>query len=249
MPSARLGGTMKKLLLLVFALSLAASARAQSTSSTWIDITAPPYSANNTCQAGTDAGAKINSAIANGPGNMVLFFPVGCYLISTQIVDTRTSGGTVGTYTKITYLGYGAEFRASSTSAPTNSIMKFGDDTPTTIRFRTIQGIYFNCNSDAIDGIDLDGLTYSEFDGITISQCTGTAAMRTAGTNFANYTNNVVGGYIYAPGPSASGVLLQNGTNDWTFHGTQVAAYNGGSSGVGIDLDGADGGLYGVDVE
>src|SRR5262245_3973361 len=115
---------MKKLLIVLGLLLFASSAHAQSTSSTWIDITAAPYSAKNDCSV--DAGAKINSAIANDTrGNLVLFFPVGCYLISTQIVDTRTTGGTVGTYTKITYWGYGAEFRAAqgpNPPAPTNSI-------------------------------------------------------------------------------------------------------------------------------
>jgi hypothetical protein len=240
--------TVKKLLLFTLTLLLAASARAQSTSGTWTDVTASPYNAKNDCSA--DAGPAINSAITNGPGNMVLFFPVGCYLISTQIVDARTSGGTIGSNVKITYFGYGAEFRASSTSPPTNSIIKFGNDS-TTIRYRTIQGIFFNCNNDAIDGVDLDGLTYSEFDGITISQCAGTADMRTVGTNNNNYTNKVVGGYIYATG-STNGVQLANNytaTNLWTFYGTVFGGYGGGSTGTAIDFNGAGGGIYSADIE
>jgi len=235
-----------KLLFLFALLLFATGVHAQATSSTWVDVTAPPYSAKNDCSL--DAGPAINSAITNGPGNMTPFFPVGCYLISTQIQDSRTSGGTVGGYTKITYLGYGAEFRASSATPPSNSIIKFGDDS-TTIRFRAVQGIYFNCNGDVIDGIDLDGLTYSEFDGITITQCAGTADMRTVGSNVNNYVNNVFGGYIYAPAPTTSGVLLGNGANVWNFYGTQIVAYNGTNSGIGIDFNGKSGGAYGVDVE
>lgn len=243
---------MKKLLFLAVALLLAASARAQSTSDTWIDITtvAPSGSKTDCSSSSPDWGTYINQAISNAPGNAVIFFPVGCYLISTQIQDAHASAssGMLGTYTKITYFGYGAELRASSSAPPSNSIIQFGNNS-TPIRFRTIQGIYFNCNNEAIDGIDLDGLAYSRFDGITISQCTGSAAMRTVGTNGANYTNTVVGGNIYAPGPTTSGVLLQNGTNEWSFYGTQINAYNGGSSGVGIDLNGAAGGVFGVDTE
>lgn len=246
---------MKKLLFLTFVLFVAISTHAQSTSSTWIDVTASPYSANNTCSS--DAGPAINSAISHAPSGSgsVIFFPVGCYLIQTQIVDTNAGSGPP--YTRLTYLGYGAELRASSTSPPTNSIIQFGSNS-TTIRYRTIRNLYFNCNGDTIDGVDLDGLTFSQFDDIVINGCTGTstqrvAAMQTVGTNQSNYSNVVVGGHIFG-GSYTGGVLLAENNftyaNNWTFYGTQISnSSSTPSNWIGIDFNGGAGGVYGADIE
>lgn len=192
---------MKQLLLLAAIFFLASGARAQSTSSSWRDVTETQFAggAPNNCSA--DASAAINSAISGAPaGSGVIFFPAGCYLITTQIVDTNASAF-------LTYLGEGTvEFRASGT--PSGSVIQFGNDT-TTVTDRQIENLYFNCNNiNNIDGIHLDGLTHSAFDDVVIANCAGTgkAAMSTIGTNLNNYSNVYKGGTIF--GTNSNGVQL-----------------------------------------
>jgi hypothetical protein len=232
---------MKKILLAVVLFSVATSASAQSTSHTWIDITASPYYAHNDCSA--DAGTSINSAISGAPaGSGVIFFPTGCYLIKTQIVDTNKNA-------YLTYLAEGnVELRASTTNPPSNSIIQFGNNT-TTVTLRKIVGINFNCYDAVIDGVDLDGLADSEFDGITIQACKGSSNwhMRTVGTNANQYNNVFLGGLIDADAKDENGISLGTNSstctaaNAWSFFGTKII--NGQTSGLqptgtGLELDG-----------
>ena len=241
---------MKKLLLLIFVVALASTAHAQSTSSSWIDITAFPYNAKRDCSA--DAGVAINSAISSAPaGSGVIFFPTGCYLIQTQIVDTNSSAF-------LTYLGEGnVELRASTSTPPTNSIIQFGNDTPTTVHQRKIENLKFNCNTDAIDGVDVDGLTDSEFDGVSITYCripTGGATwhLRTVGLNVSDYNDAFFGGVISADQPNANGISL--GANSagpsatWSFHGTKILNDQGSPTGTGVELDGSGSSFYGATI-
>ena len=123
---------MRRLLSAIFLLFVGVSTPAQSTSHSWIDVTASPYSAKNDCSA--DAGSAIGSAISGAPsGSGVIFFPAGCYLIQTQIVDKNASA-------YLTYLAEGnVEFRASSTTPPSNSIIQFGNHTNTVTREYQVQ--------------------------------------------------------------------------------------------------------------
>lgn len=234
---------MRKLLLLVLILFAAATAHAQSTSRSWIDVTASPYGAKNDCSA--DAGPAINSAIAGAPtGSGVIFFPTGCYLIKTQIVDTNSSAW-------LTYVADGnVQLQASSATPPSNSLIQFGNNS-TTVTARKIQNLYFNCNGASIDGIDVDGLSDSEFDKVSIYACHGTAHMRTVGTNGSNWSNKFFGGLIESDGSGGNGVQLGTNSganaNSWSFYGTQILG--NGSSGVGIEFEGFGGGFYGGDVE
>ena len=232
---------MKKFFLLLFALFLAAGARAQSTSHSWIDVTTfAPAGTKTDCSGSPTWGTYINSAINSAPaGSAVIFFPAGCYLINTQIVDTKSASN-------LTYLGFGnVELRANGASS---SVIKFGDDT-TTVGYRSIENIYFNCYNGSIDGIDIDGLKSSAFDDIVIANCYGTAAMRTVGTNGNNFDNVVKGGTIFGTNTS-NGVQLGlngGGPNAWSFFGTTIVA--GGSSGTGLDFEGSGGGMYGGTVQ
>lgn len=229
---------MKKLLLLALAFLFVSSVRAQSTSHTWIDVTASPYNATNNCSV--DAGPAINAAIAGAPsGSGVIFFPTGCYLISTQIVDTNAAAW-------LSYLGEGkVQLRASSSLSP--SIIQLGNDS-IGIGYRKIEGLYFNCNNNSsADGIDIDGLYNSEFDDVTISSCNGTH-LRTTGANINNYSNRFVGGSIYAAGSYGNGVSLGSSANSWSFYGTRIVGLgnsSGNANGVGIDFEGYGGGLFG----
>lgn len=165
----------------------------------------------------------------------------------TQIVDTNSAAN-------LTYLGFGnVELRASSSAAPSNSVIQFGNNTPTTVSYRQIQNFYVNCNNDSIDGIDLDGLTYSAFDGITIANCKGTAPLRTVGTNTANWSNLYKGGTIYGTSSNTGGVLLglayPTSNGGWSFYGTHILGPNG-NTGAGIDFEASSGsGVYGADIE
>lgn len=233
---------MKKLLLPALALLFAASASAQSTSHTWIDVTAAPYSAKNDCS--TDAGSSINSAIAGAPsGSGVIFFPTGCYLINTQVVDTNAAA-------LLSYLGEGTvQLKAGSSLSP--SIIQFGSDS-TAVGYRKIEGLYFNCNSanTSIGGVDIDGLFNSEFYDVKIANCNG-AHLRTTGANTSNYSNRFVGGAIYAFSSFGNGVALGSSANSWSFHGTRIVGKgnsSGGANGIGIDFEGYGGGLYGGEV-
>lgn len=230
---------MKKLFLLLLALS-ASKVYAQSTSSTWIDVTAPPYSAKNDCSA--DAAPAINSAIAGAPaGSGVIVFPTGCYLIDTQISDTNSAA-------LLTYLGEGnVQLQASNITTPP-SIIQFGNDS-TSVGYRKIKNLYFNCNtSSSSDGIDLDGLHHSEFYDVTIASCS--AGLRTTGTNTNNVSDRFFGGAIYTGSNGGDGIVLGNGANSWSFFGTRVVGASGASSccGSGIDFEGYAGAFYGVQV-
>ncbi len=219
-------------------------ASAQSTSHTWIDITASPYYAANDCSA--DAGTAINSAISSAPaGSGVIFFPTGCYLIKTQVVDKN---GTA----YLTYLAEGnVELRASTTTPPTNSIIQFGNDT-TTVTLRKIQNLKFNCNDDSIDGIDLDGLADSEFDAVSIFSCSGSTHwhMRTVGSNVNQYNNVFFGGLIDADSANQNGINLGSNSsgpaaNAWTFFGTKILNPQTNPTGTGLDLEGSASAFYG----
>jgi phage gp45-like len=59
---------MRKLLSAFFLLCSAVGAHAQSTSHSWIDVTASPYNAKSDCSV--DAGSAIASAINNAPGTI-----------------------------------------------------------------------------------------------------------------------------------------------------------------------------------
>jgi hypothetical protein len=223
---------MKKMLLCAILLSsFVQTASAQSTSHTWIDITASPYFAINDCTA--DAGTAINSAISSAPaGSGVIFFPAGCYLIKTQIVDTNVAA-------HLTYLGEGqVELRASVSTPPGRSMIKFGENepTPTVVPLRKIVGIDFNCNGAPIDGIEAFGLSNSEFDGITVRGCLGTQVV--AGTH--TYNNTFLGGLIDASGTYSNGVNLEGCSSSvaWSFFGTKILGSESGI-GVGLELDGS----------
>src|SRR5215469_9825354 len=232
---------MKKLLLLVFVLLFAASARAQSTSSSWRDVTAPPFSAKNDCSA--DAGPAINSAISGAPsGSGVIFFPTGCYLINTQIVDTNPAAW-------LDYLGEGnVQLKASATLTP--SIIQFGSDS-VGVAYRKIDNLFFNCNNNSsADGVDLDGLYNSEFHDVTIAGCNG-AHLRTKGANTANYNNRFIGGAVYAASSYGHGILLGSSANSWSFYGTRIMGLGASGCngiGIGLDFEGYGGGLYGGEV-
>jgi hypothetical protein len=235
---------MKRLLFVLLSLFVAAGARAQSTSSSWVDVTNNPagHNVSNTCSS--DAGPKINLLIAAMPaGSGVLFFPAGCYLISHQILDANSSAW-------ITYLGSGnVQLQAGTgTAAPTNSIIQFGNNS-TTVTARKIENLYFNCNGDTIDGVDIDGLINSEFDDVSVYACHGTA-VQTVGTNSSNWSNIFLGGLIESDGIAGSGVLIGTNAaanaNGWSFYGTRIVGNN--SSGTGLDFEGYGGGFYGGDV-
>ena len=232
---------MKKLLLLTTFFFLSSSARAQSTSHTWIDVTASPFSAKNDCSA--DAGPAINSAIAGAPsGSGVIFFPTGCYLINTQIVDTNAAA-------LLSYLGEGTvQLKASTTLSP--SIIQFGSDS-TGVGYRKIESLYFNCNNNSsADGIDIDGLFNSEFYDVKVANCNG-AHLRTTGANISNYSNRFVGGAIYAFSSFGNGVALGSSANSWSFYGTRIVGKgnsSGNANGIGIDFEGYGGGFFGGEV-
>lgn len=175
-----------------------------------------------------------------------MFFPTGCYLISTQIVDKNHAA------TGITFLGYGrVEFRAYTTTPPTNSIMQFGLDDANTIQRRKIVNIYFNCNTATINGINIYNLNDSEFDDVDIANCHGTATnpswhLRTVGTStthsYSNYNNVYVGGVIDADGPNENGVNLGGNStvaaaNAWSFFGTKILGYVTSPAGTGLDFE------------
>jgi hypothetical protein len=229
-------------ILAVLCLSAAISAHAQSTSSTWIDVTASPHNAKNDCAA--DASSAINGAISGAPaGSGVIFFPSGCYLIQSQLTDTNSAA-------HLTYLGEGnVEIRASTSAPPTNSIIQFGNNS-STVSLRKIVNLYFNCNGDSIDGIDLDGLADSEFDQVSVVSCHGTAHMRTVGTNQNNYSNTYFGGLILADVANENGIQLgasyaSANANAWSFFGTKILGAGTPTSGAGIDFEGSGGGIYG----
>src|SRR5215813_6854280 len=232
---------MRSLSLAVLLLLAACSARAQ----LYIDITKTPYSANSTCGAGTDAGTIINQAITDILNQSVnsyaagstIYFPPGCYLIKTQIVDPGILSNGHGSGIGITYLGFGrAELQAASTL--TGSIMKFGDDTPHTAIRRHLENLYFECNAvSGVDGIQIDGLVNSEFDDIEIRNCT-TYEMRTVGTNTANYQNVFNGGGVVTYSTAGNGIFLNYGTNHWIFNGTKISSQATSSTGTGMDLEG-----------
>jgi hypothetical protein len=228
-------------------LSLAPGAHSQSTSSAWRDVVAD-YGATNSCTTNVDSGPAINNAIAavpSGTNSVVVFFPAGCYLIKTQIVDTNNQA-------YITYLGLGnVELRASSSNPPSNSIIQFGNDS-TTVALRKIENLLFNCNGQSIDGIDVDGLNDSEFDAVSILYCAGTAHLRTIGNNQSN-ANLYKGGVI--EGSSGNGVLIGTQTatgspsqNSWTFLGTKILFNGSTSTGVGLDFEGTAGAFLGGTV-
>lgn len=222
---------------------------AQSTSSTWIDITSTypsvPYNAPKDCSG--DASAAINAAITNAtpaPGKpatgFVIFFPTGCYLINSRILDVNTSAAA------LTYLGFGnVELRAGTASG---SIIQFGNDS-TTVSLRKVVNLKFNCYSSSIDGIDLDGLVDSEFDDVDIRACRGSSNwhLRTVGNNANNYSNVYIGGVIVADASDANGVSLGANlstpsyevTNAWTFIGTKILGYGSTPTGMGLDFEGA----------
>jgi len=239
---------MKKLLrlLLLFAVYPAAI-HAQGTSSAWLDVTYD-YGADNLCTAGTDDGPKIQNAInAVGANGGVVFFPPGCYLVSTQIVDTNSSAN------GITYLGFGrVQLRAGTGSAaPSHSIIQFGNDS-TTITRRKIVNLEFNCNTSSIDGVDIDGLTDSEFDDVDILSCHGGSNwhMRTVGANTSDWSNVYVGGVIDADASNENGISLGSNSgapyaNGWSFVGTKILGNASSPTGTGLDLEGAASSLHG----
>jgi hypothetical protein len=235
---------MRKLLSAFFVLCSAVGAHAQSTSHSWIDVTASPYNAKSDCSV--DAGSAIASAINNAPaGSGVIFFPTGCYLIQTQIVDKNGSAS-------LAYLGEGnVELRASSTTPPSNSIIQLGNDT-TTVTLRKIVNIKFNCNAASIDGIDLDGLADSEFDSVSILSCHGSTNwhMRTVGNNQNQYGNVFIGGLIDADAPDENGISLGANSsgpaaNAWSFFGAKILGNGSSPTGTGLDFEGAGSTFYG----
>jgi len=245
---------MKRNLILLALCLLAKTAQGQSSSSSWIDVTVPPYSAKNDCS--TDAGGKINLAIDAVPSAQsgVVFFPAGCYLIGTQVVDHNYAAA------GITFLGFGrVEFRAYKAEPPTNSMMQFGLDDTNTIQRRKIVNIFFNCNSAMVDGIDIYNLVDSEFDDVDIVGCHGTEVrpswhLRTvgasAGRSYSNYSNVYIGGVIDADGPYENGVSLGTNSvaanaNAWSFFGTKILGNPTYQTGTGLDFEGAAGGFYG----
>ena len=143
---------------------------------------------------------------------------------------------------------------------PTNSMMQFGADNTNVIQRRKIVNIYFDCNTDTIDGIDLYNLVDSEFDDVDIASCHGTATnysyhLRTVGNthNYSNYNNVYVGGVIDADGPYENGVSLGRNSanaNAWVFFGTKILGHlsSPGTGGTGLDFEGAAGGIYGGTV-
>lgn len=227
---------MKKLCLLVLTL-LASSAYAQSTSSTWIDVTAPPYSAKNDCSL--DAGPPINSAIAGAPaGNGVIFFPTGCYLINTTIVDTNSAAW-------LTYLGEGNTMLYAKTGFLPSYLMSFGNGT-ISVGFRKIKNLFFNGNNNARCAV-LNGLYNSEFYDVTFAHCT--FALLTNNTGNANNSGNrFFGGAIFTGNHDWSGISLGQGADSSSFFGTRFIGPGTGSSQSAISFDAFNGAFYGVEV-
>jgi len=247
---------MKKLFLLVLFLSVAASARAQ----LYIDVTQSPYSANKTCAS--DDGGIINQAITDALNQSVntyaagstIYFPPGCYLINTQILDpgllSNGHGGGIG----ITYLGFGrAVLQAGSTL--TGSIIKFGDDTQDSHgnyihspSRRHLSTLYFECGGLSVDGIDIGGLYNSEFDDIEIRDCA--TGINTVGNNPSRWGISIEGGLVGASTAAGNGVTVGPGANFWTIKGMRVA-YGGTSTstGVGMEIEGAGNVCAACDVE
>ena len=228
---------------------VAGSVRANTDPPTWLDVTSLPSGPNAVPGCVSDSGPGINNAIslATSPGT-VIFFPTGCYLIATQIVDTQQVGG-------ITYLGFGrVELSAGcvGTTCLSGSIIKFGGNNSSTqtVSRRRIEDFYFECNSrSGIDGIDIDGLTNSEFINVEIRDC-ATFGLRTVGSNANNYKNIFEGGGVATTTLSATGFYLAGGTTNWTFKGTRAAWLGTGSpTGVGFELNGSGNSCLGCDAE
>lgn len=217
--------------------ALCGSVRANTDPPTWLDVT--NYGADPSCTS--DSGSAINSTIsaASAPGQ-VIFFPKGCYLINTQIVDTNSTPG-------LTYLGFG-RVELSAGSSLSGSIIKLGNDS-TTITRRRLDDLYFECNSrSGIDGIDLDGLTNSEFVNIEIRDCAN-FGLRTVGSNNNNYQDVFEGGGIAAEDAGAFGISLTYATNDWVFKGVKVGNSTSGTpTGIGIEFEGAGDSCFGCQV-
>jgi hypothetical protein len=232
---------MKKFFLCVLFLLLA-PAKVNAGPSTWLDITNLPSPPSAVPGCAIDAGPAINNAIslASMPGT-VIFFPTGCYLIDTQIVDNR------GSVYGITYLGYGrVELQAGNSL--TGSIMLFGGDNVAlnTVSRRRVSNLYLECQTPSggqpgIDGIDLDGFVNSVIDDVEIRDCPN-YGMRTMGNNNSNFQNVFDNGLIVTYIQNAKGVLLEPGANGWVFKGTKISnsfqpnppQY---ATGTGLDFD------------
>jgi hypothetical protein len=241
---------MKKLLLFVFLLTIVPASRANSDPPTWLDVTNLPSGPSAVPGCASDAGPAINNAIslASAPGT-VIFFPTGCYLINTRIVDNRGSvhGG-------ITYLGYGrVELQAGNSL--TGSIILFGGETPSTntVDRRRISGIYFECSppsgtQPSIDGVDLDGMINSVFDDVEIRDCPNTG-LNTVGTNGNNWQNVFDAGVIVAYSNGGNGAYLGPGANNWVFKGSKISSMATASTGVGIDFEGSGNACVGCAIQ
>ena len=226
---------MKKLFLLALTL-FASNAYAQSTSSTWIDVTSAAYGAKNDCSA--DAGPSINVAISHAPpGSGVIFFPAGCYLINTQIVDDNSAAW-------LSYIGEGNAMLLAQAGTNGQNIISFGINTTNGVAYRKINNLFFNCNN-AIRGINADGLHDSEFYDVTIAKCQSGAHLEASGPN--SYSNRFIGGAIYSP-RGVQGVTLGPGANSWSFFGTKIIGDPLGCSGDGIDSSANSGAFYGLEV-
>lgn len=229
---------MKKLFLFALFILLVPTSRANSDPPTWLDITNLPSGPSAVPGCASDAGPAINNAIslASAPGT-VIFFPTGCYLINTRIVDNR------GSVYGITYLGYGrVELEAGNSL--TGSIMLLGGENPSTntVARRRISDIYFECappsgSQPSIDGIDLDGVVNSVFDDVEIRDCPNTG-MSTVGTNTNNWQNVFDNGGVVTYSNAANGIYLGYGTNNWVFKGTKISSEASASTGTGLDFEG-----------